>query len=246
MTAYEKPEPSPPRYQLIADTLRNRIVTGELGPGERLPAEPELMGEYGVSRSTWREAMRTLAAENLVVATRGVTGGTFVIEPSPGDLAKHLQVTLAILIRRQISISQLFEARYMLEIPAAGVAALHRTEQQIAHMRQTIEDVRHLSGADRWEANYAFHGTLLEASGNPLLVALLTPMTSVLRADIARRSRVPSGFWDEVCTDHEDILAAVETGDSTATKDAMQRHFENLEKAYDGLRRFDRNAGRDI
>jgi DNA-binding FadR family transcriptional regulator len=67
-----------PAYQLLADDLRTRITSGRLRPGQRLPTEPELCAEAGVSRSTVREALRLLSSQHLIVTTRGVTGGSFV------------------------------------------------------------------------------------------------------------------------------------------------------------------------
>nr|WP_231896074.1 winged helix-turn-helix domain-containing protein [Gordonia sp. LAM0048] len=65
----------------MADALRVRILAGELTPGTRLPPDTELRAEFGVGQSTVREAIRSLASENLVHTTRGVTGGTFLLRP---------------------------------------------------------------------------------------------------------------------------------------------------------------------
>ncbi|HEY3480196.1 MAG TPA: GntR family transcriptional regulator, partial [Streptomyces sp.] len=76
-----------PAYQLLSDALRARIITGELKPGEKLPVEPDLSTQYGVSRSTVREALRLLASQNLIITTRGVAGGSFVAYPKPQQVA---------------------------------------------------------------------------------------------------------------------------------------------------------------
>ena len=73
-----------PAYQTLADDLRAQIVAGRLRPGERLPTEPQLCARFGLSRSTVREALRLLASQHLIVTTRGVTGGSFVAQPSAG------------------------------------------------------------------------------------------------------------------------------------------------------------------
>src|SRR5438876_352461 len=65
-------------YQALADGLRAQITSGKLRPGDRLPTEPQLCAQSGLSRSTVREALRLLTSQNLIVTTRGVTGGSFV------------------------------------------------------------------------------------------------------------------------------------------------------------------------
>jgi GntR family transcriptional repressor for pyruvate dehydrogenase complex len=220
-----------PQYQQLADKLRHQILSGELVAGQRLPAEPELMGSYGVSRSTWREALRTLAAENLVVATRGVTGGTFVVEPSTEDVEEYLRKSLAMLMRSQLSPAQILEARYFLEVPAAGVAAERRTDEQIAALRQSIEELRGDPESANWRANNQFHNAILDATENPLLRALISPINAALRANVLREHAQPE-FWEEVACDHENILTAIEAKDRPAAEDAMREHLANLRVTY--------------
>ena len=72
----------------IADQLRAAIVEGRLKIGERLPTEDELAQRFGVSRPSVREALKRLAAQNLVRARRGPSGGNFVVKPSYAELAE--------------------------------------------------------------------------------------------------------------------------------------------------------------
>src|SRR3546814_9766997 len=78
---------APKTAELIATHLRNRIVKGELTPGQTLPAEVHLMEQFGVSRPTLREAFRILEAESLIGVRRGSRGGAQVLEPDPSIAA---------------------------------------------------------------------------------------------------------------------------------------------------------------
>ena len=71
----------------IARQIRQAIVDGRLRADDRLPGEEELAERYGVSRPTIREALKRLAAQNLIRSRRGPAGGTFVNRPSPGGIA---------------------------------------------------------------------------------------------------------------------------------------------------------------
>lgn len=228
--------PPIPQYKRLADRLRSQILAGEFQPGERLPAELQLMEQYGVSRSTWREALRTLAAENLIVATRGVNGGTFVMEPSTQDIENYLQNSLSLLMRTQLSAEQIIEARIFLEVPAAGLAAERRTEDHLRLLKTSIDELRSGSGPQVWTANKLFHGTLLDATQNPLLRAFIAPIYTTLRTNILREY-AESEFWDQVGCDHEDIFEAIRERDSAAAEKAMRHHLVSLEGTYVDLNR---------
>lgn len=75
MTAIQRRKPA---YLLISDALREKIETGQLRPGDRLPTERELVQEFGVARMTVRHALDILQIEGLIDRRRGRTGGTFV------------------------------------------------------------------------------------------------------------------------------------------------------------------------
>ena len=118
-----------PAYQQVADQLRSLILSGELGPGDRLPVESEMSTTFGVSRSTVREALRSLSAQNLVYTSRGVTGGTFIADASPPVLSASLETGLSLLNGAEaITLAELLEAREMFEVPATRLAARRRTD----------------------------------------------------------------------------------------------------------------------
>src|SRR5438105_3541510 len=77
-------------FQQVADQLRELIVHGELGPGTRLPSEPELATQFLVSRSTIREALRMLSSQQLITTSRGVGGGSYITHPEPEAISRVL------------------------------------------------------------------------------------------------------------------------------------------------------------
>src|SRR5215212_4514192 len=124
---------------MLADALRARILTRELLPGQRLPIEPDLADEYDVSRSTVREALRVLASQGLVITTRGVSGGSFVAYPSPKQMSDYLHASLGLFAESEdLAVDALLEARDLLEVPAAGLAALRRTASDLDTLRLVL------------------------------------------------------------------------------------------------------------
>ncbi|MEO9322177.1 FCD domain-containing protein [Nocardioides sp. C4-1] len=218
-----------PAYAVVAEGIRSRILSGELSPGERLPSEAELMEQHGFSRSTIREATRILASENLVVTTRGTTGGTFVAVPDIGRLTAHVENSVALMtVARTVTVDQLMDVRLLTEVHAAGVAAHLRTDDQLAGMRAAIEVPE---ASTTYEGNQEFHMQILQATGNPMLELVCAPVFRVLRGRFAR-GRTGDDFWTASQADHRRIMTAIETGDSMTAMSEMRRHLDLLSDAY--------------
>jgi GntR family transcriptional repressor for pyruvate dehydrogenase complex len=222
---------SVPAYQVLADALRARILTGELRPGEKLPTEPELSAQYGVSRSTVREALRVLASQNLVMTTRGVSGGSFVAYPNPEQIAGYLEAGLRLLTQADnLTMGQIAEARDMLEVPAAGMAAQRRSDAQLQELKATLFDRRKTSLADAIAASKSFHGALVRATGSPLVEMLSRPVFEVVY-DHVQEWPAPDGFWKRVAGDHEAIFDAVAAQDPAAAQNAIREHLRKMRPA---------------
>ncbi len=230
---------SVPAYAVVAQSIRDQILAGELLPGTRLPSEAELIESYGHSRSTIREAIRSLASANLVHTTRGVTGGTFVSAPDVGHISAHVETGVALLTAAQsVSVDQLMDVRQLTEVPAAGRAAFSRSPQQLEQLREAIFDP---SDAETFEKNQEFHLVILRAADNPLLELVTAPVYRVLASRFGR-DRAPAGFFECVDDDHRAILATIENGDSLAAMTAMRRHLDHLGDAYEAMDLLARDA----
>jgi DNA-binding FadR family transcriptional regulator len=230
----------PPSYERLARQLREQIISGELLPGDQLPSETEMCERYVVSRSTIREALRVLSSQNLVVTTRGVNGGSFVVQPQPTHIAEYLRTSLGMLTAATGSINDLLEVRRQLEVPAAGLAAKRRTKAQIEAIRATMFDPTDMDLATIFESNRDFHHQLLQAAGNPVLEAVTGPIFAVLR-DRIDREEVGRRFWARVDKDHREILGYLEDRDSGGAEQAQAAHLDHLRSTYN---RYDRERRR--
>jgi GntR family transcriptional repressor for pyruvate dehydrogenase complex len=221
-----------PAYQQVADQLRELIVGGSLSPGDRLPVESELTAMFGVSRSTIREALRLLGSQDLINTRRGVTGGTFVSETDASEISEFLETRLGLLTGYElISAEELLEARQLLEVPAARLAAHRRSQTQIEAMRAAIDLERGESERGRrFTHHYHFHSALLDAAGNRLVTVMTVPIFRVIRARFIQSA--PSGFLQEVDSDHELILERVAAEDAEGAAKAMAEHLQRLRTTY--------------
>jgi DNA-binding FadR family transcriptional regulator len=220
-----------PAYQVLSDALRARIITGELKPGEKLPIEPDLSTQYGVSRSTVREALRVLASQNLITTTRGVAGGSFVAYPNPTQVAGYLEASLRLLAQaHSLTIGQIAEARDLLEVPAAGLAAQRRSEQDLQELKATLFDRGSTSYAETIAMSKMFHWALVRATGSPIVEMLSRPVFEIVY-DHVQDWEAPDGFWSRVAGDHEAIFDAVEAQDPTSAREAISEHLRKMRPA---------------
>ena len=130
---------APKTAELIATLYRRQIVRGELRPGDTLPSEQQLMGQFGVSRPTLREAFRILEAEDLISVKRGSRGGARVTQPSLSVAARYVGLLLQV---QGTTIADVYEARMVLEPACARLLARRRTKQDLADLSACIEELR--------------------------------------------------------------------------------------------------------
>jgi len=218
----------PPAYQVLADELRADITSGRLQPGVRLPPEPELCVRTGVGRSTVREALRLLASQHLIVTTRGVTGGSFVAHPDAEQLSEALSTGLTLLTNAaEVGLADLLELRRALEIPAAALAAVHRTDEQLAEIRAALFDPD-LDGFDvMMKAHAVFHAAVARATGNPLYELFTSPLYRVSYGEAVTDSLLGE-YWRRIDADHRDLLRFLVERDAEAAAAAARRHLDYI------------------
>lgn len=220
-------------YEQVADQLRQLIVSSKLAPGERLPNENVLAREFGVSRATVREALRVLAAQNLIRTAKGAGGGSYVTRPSADHISEFLHTSINLLTESQsVSLEELLEARELLEVPAARLAAEHRSEEDVERLRGSIPgEPLKLGAQEQFAFNKEFHSVVMEACGNTLLYVAAQPIFTVLQTNLAR-STLGRRFHRSVNDHHRTIAAAIEAGEARAAEEEMRRHLEFLRPAY--------------
>jgi GntR family transcriptional regulator, transcriptional repressor for pyruvate dehydrogenase complex len=216
----------PPAYQLLADELRADITSGRLQPGERLPPEPELCVKTGVSRSTVREALRLLASQHLIVTTRGVTGGSFVAHPDAEQLADGLAAGFTLLTNSAaVGLADMLELRRALEVPAAGLAAVRRSEEQLLEIRAAFFDPLADDLDTMMLAHAAFHLAVVKASGNPLFELVGRPIYHASYGEAVTES-LPGDYWQRIDADHRRLLDLLCAGDADAATMQASRHLD--------------------
>lgn len=212
-----------PRRQLVASViqqLQERISLGEIHPGSKLPPEPELMAQFGVGRSTLREAVRVLAHAGLLEVRQG--DGTYVRAAS--EAAEPLDRRL-----RRAAIAEVYEVRRALELETARLAAARRDQSDLARLRECLDRRCQAQAAGDpeayIEADLAFHAAIAAAGKNSVLTDLYRTFSQSLRDALTNLVADPELHRDTASL-HEAILTAIEQGDPNA---AVRRTGEHLD-----------------
>lgn len=206
--------------------ILERIASGEFSETAALPGESELAAVLGVSRPTMREAVRILKDRGVLHVVHG--RGTYVAPKSEWvDLGTLVNMTLRTSSQREVGL-QLVELRRMIEVGSAGLAARHRTDEQLAMMQRWIAEIDAAGGrndvAAVVAADLAFHDTIIQASDNPFLLAVMKPLAEALRASRSVTS-AHGEVRDRAQDHHREILRAIAEGNEQEAKDAMRAHM---------------------
>ena len=208
--------------------IRELIQSGELPAGSRLPSEPRLAAELGVSRNLMREAVKALVLARVLEIRRG--DGTYVTSLEPGVLLEGLGSAIELL--RGDTLLELTEVRRLFEPVATGLAAtrispagLAEVEGHLTAMRDARDDVELLNKHDA-----AFHRAVVAATGNQTLVSLLEGISSQTVRVRVWRGMVDCNVAERTLTEHEMIYQALAAGDAALAQAAALMHVNTTEK----------------
>ena len=209
-------------YQEVAKQLE-RHITEELKPGDLLPPERQLVQMLGVSRSSVRDAIRSLELKGLLEPRQGI--GTVVCSPdaTPGPLATAL-------LEKRKMVAELLDVRNMIEPPLAGRAALHASRDEIAEMEEILvrQEAKVRGGELGIDEDSEFHYNIALASDNSAVLKIVDVLMDLLRETRERTLQV-EGRQEKSLAGHHRILSALKRGDAAAAEAAMRRHLQEVE-----------------
>ncbi|MET3920807.1 DNA-binding FadR family transcriptional regulator [Arthrobacter sp. UYEF20] len=209
--------------EAVFNALRSDIESGEVAVGAKLSSEAMLAQQFSVSRSVIREALRSCTALGLTVTKTGK--GTFVVANKVAN-----DLTLG-----QYSARDLTEARPHIEVPAAGLAALRRSDEELETLRHVVEAMTTETDPESWVAlDSSFHATIARASGNKVFASVVAD----IRGALAFQSETLNMVADRQQAsdvEHQQILAAVEAGSAEDARAAMAEHLRAVGAALDSI-----------
>ena len=223
-----KPARNRPTAEQVVDQIRDLVGHGELRPGDRLPAEREMAKELGISRPSLRAGLRMLVATGVLRARHG--SGTFVADGPPALDSEQLSMLAAL---HGFTFDQMFEARLVLEVQVAGLAAERATAEhlatiaeELANMYATLNDPQQYLIHD-----IRFHRAIAAASDNPIL-ATLVEMVSAVMYDRRRETIGRAHDFKESVEMHQKIYRAIRAREQEKARGAMREHLVRAQRAY--------------
>ena len=216
----------PKAHERVANILRDRIVTGELAAGDRLPPEDELTTQFGIARTTLREALRVLESQGLLLIRRGRGGGPVVTHPSLEPAALALAISLQL---QRATVGDLDETRRLIEPQIAGNLALKHDDADIAALNHAIDAASSAAEAgDRVafaDAAARVHETLIERSGNTTMAMLSKVLHEVVNDFYHRSSsRSDERLMKRAVSSYRRLVDFIVAGD----REAAIAHWQSL------------------
>jgi DNA-binding FadR family transcriptional regulator len=207
--------------------IQHYVQNEGLAPGDFLGREEDLAAEFGVSRPTLREALKLLSSGNLIRATKGPGGGIFVAHTAEQGMGRSLSDAIAMMLETQaVSLHELLDARVLIEVPLAGLAAYQPDGETLTRLREAVDaaaadpdNVEVVSAADA-----EIHETIAAAAGNRMIQALTTWIFEVLQPSLVEVLE-PAIVHSAIVEQHEALVAAVEKGDPARAERAMKDHL---------------------
>ena len=234
----------PKSAEIVSSRIRNLIVRGELKPGDNLPAEAELILQYGVSRPTLREAVRILEWEGLIAISRGARRGAAVLAATPDLISRAAGLALQ---SRGATLGDVYLARSFLEPVAARLAAETRPEEAVRALQVVLDKelkrVPCRNEQDLEEAISEFHQTLMESCGNATLAMLAYALSDLIdrhqnlvysRRQLDKETPQQKKLrWQQILhgvKSHARLVKIIQRGDGDAAEDHWRKHMTGAGK----------------
>ena len=231
----QRVEERAPLSVLVSRQLRESIMTGEIPIGTELPGEKELGQRLGVSRATIREALRILQSQGLL------TGGTTVSTQRPRVTDAHVLGSAAsameqVLRLGQVPLGDLIELRVLIEGAAFEGAAVMRLPAALEEARLALEAMRspEVDIESFRAADLRFHQSLVGAAGNasfPLIMGVLRGAISSHLGEALHRIKDANTAMSQLTKEHEDLFAAVSSGDGARARVLVAKHIRDFYQA---------------
>jgi GntR family transcriptional repressor for pyruvate dehydrogenase complex len=208
--------------QAVEHHVKELIRARRLVSGDRLPAERDLADRLGVSRSTLRGALQSLAEQGVL---SGRQGSGWTITPDGSAVAANMAVYLSL---EDVAFADLFTARRAIEPEIAAAAAMRRTDEQLIALSASVDAMRAAASAAAYlQADSDFHALLASASHNVVFRLMLAPILELLQGVRLQLSGEPV-VTNVSHREHDAILAAVRAQQADVAAEAMRDHIDQF------------------
>ncbi|WP_312858356.1 FadR/GntR family transcriptional regulator [Pseudonocardia pini] len=219
----------PKASDVLANELREHILSGVYPEGTPLPPERELVVQTRMSRTTVREALRILEVQGLIRIKAGRAGGAFVQRPGEESVASSLEL----LIRgRQIRLASVHETREAIEPSCARLAAQHRTTGDLVRLESANAAIAASGDLDEFLGNNVdWHVAVATASHNEILTGIMMALSRAIYTTTDNEGFINAEVRDIAVRAHRSVTRAIKERDADAAVRRMARHVHSYAAA---------------
>ena len=222
--------------QLIEEQLKEAIIRHHYRAGDKLPSERELVDMFGASRSSIREAIRSLERSGFVVVKKGVQGGAFVLQK--GDSTLMVNYLRDMMRLRQVSLDEILQARLIIEPEVAAAAAQRATPEYVELLEEITRD--QLKGFDsenpvmQFDRNPRFHRIIAEMTGNQVFIIIMQILLEI-HAFRMNQFKLDEKTIRKITHQHDGIIEALKKKDKELAFEEMRKHVLAVHKMHKAL-----------
>ena len=218
-----------PAYRRVAVTIEGKIMARDLNDGDALPAELDLARQFGVNRSTVREALRELQSKGLLTRKEGGKR-LYVTYPQAANVASDVSRALKL---HGVTFLEVWEAMMIIEPQAAALAARKREPTQIEEL-ETLHRLFESLAADRERAvAVEFFRTLARCTQNHVLVLAQAPLTRLLSPTLGRMiDQVPQAR-SRIIVAQQRLIDAIRSRNAEEARSWMEKHIRDFKRGYE-------------
>ncbi|MCX5779394.1 MAG: FadR/GntR family transcriptional regulator [Firmicutes bacterium] len=215
-------------YEEIVEQIKQLLTRGDLRPGDRLPAERDLAESLGVSRASVREALTALETMGILDIRPGE--GTFIRHTSNAETFESL--TLLLTMERTPE-AHLMEVRRILETEAAALAAQRATSEDLEKIAASLMVMKNADSIQTAvEADVRFHYAIAEATKNTVLLRIMNTVADLMHQTFRQeREKLYAELGPRVLSEHEAIIAAIQSRNPEEAWAKMLEHIDRIEAA---------------
>lgn len=214
----------------VAEQIKNNIINQELKAGDRLPSERELAEIFDVSRTSIREALRSLEIIGIIKTVWG--DGSYVSEDIEDSLSESINMLFSLSGHNH---EQVFQLRRAVEVETISLAARKAVKEDVERLRFLFDKIENAEDSVKSaDFDNKFHNEIARISGNLFFVNLLKSVSNIMLSFIlsARKNIIFSESMSIISRQHMGMITAIENNDESSARKVMLEHLETIETYY--------------
>lgn len=221
--------------QQIEEQIKEAIIKRHYRVGDKLPSERELVDRFHTSRTSIREALRSLEKSGFIMIKKGVQGGAFVVK---GDSRPAVNSIRDMLRHAQVSLEEVLKMRIIIEPAVAAEAAEKATPEDIARLEEIVGQLQEEFESENpiiaYERSPTFHSVVAEITGNQVCIIIMQVLTEIHSYRMSQ-FKLNEKTKKTIVRQHQGIIKAIKKRDKKEAFEKMKKHVFDVHEMHKQL-----------